>query len=122
MSLFTRSPGERPMKNKNQRHKFEVVSGYDAELDGDDPRWGRVAVKCRVCGEERRVACSPYEMSLIGGCYRSGRNEPWQAEDLLVRDGGPLDQFVKYMPGDMVLTYNAGGNWQTVPKALLKPY
>jgi hypothetical protein len=37
------------------RHSWRVTGGYDAALDGPEPRWGRLAVECGQCGETRRI-------------------------------------------------------------------
>jgi hypothetical protein len=110
------------MKNRNERHDFEVVGGYDAGLDGDDSRWGRVAVRCGRCDEERRVGIGPAELAVQSGCQRKGRDEPWQPGDLLVTSGGYLDEFVRELPDGRVLTYNAGGHYTESERSDLRPY
>jgi hypothetical protein len=114
------APAQR-IKNRHVDHDFEVTGGYDPEQDGDDPRWGRVAVKCSVCGEERRVACSPRELKLIGGCYRRGTAESWQRYDLLVTKGGALDEFVSYLDDGRVLTWNTMA-YREYDRSELRPY
>jgi hypothetical protein len=105
--MGTDQPG---MKNISIRHDFEVTGGYDPERDGGDPQWGRVAVTCRRCGEQRRVGVSPGELERLTGCRRKGSSGRWQQGDLLVR-GGALDEFVQYLPDGRALTYNAGGHY-----------
>jgi hypothetical protein len=108
------------VKNRRETHQFEIVGGYDPGQDGPEPRWGRVAVKCARCGEERRVGCSPADLALQSGCVRRGPDQPWQRGDLLVRDGY-LDEFVRLSPEDgKAVTWN--GTWEFSDPALLRPY
>jgi hypothetical protein len=108
------------VKNRGETHHFEVVSGYDPDADGPDPRWGRVGVVCRRCGEERRVFISPAELARESGCLRSGPDEPWQSDDLLIRDDLYLDTFDRLLPNGQAVTWN--GTYKFSDPARLRPY
>jgi hypothetical protein len=117
-------PGRSVMKNRGTRHDWRVTGGYDPALgDGDDPAWGRVAIECRQCGETGRVwrGVSLAYDPVAYGCRRPGP-DTWEPGDLLVRDGRYLDQFVRWLPGGLVRTYNAGGRYHVTDPCYLKPY
>ena len=60
------------VKNRSARHDWEVTGGYDPEKDGEDPQWGRVAIKCNRCEEKRRVSCDLDDPRVAYGCRRRG--------------------------------------------------
>lgn len=101
---------QRIVKNRREYHNFRVVSGYDPERDGDDPQWGRVAVECRTCGEQRRIGCSIAEVNTLGGCVRHGNTKP-KHYDHVVTPEGYLDYYINLLPNGKVSTYNAGGTY-----------
>jgi hypothetical protein len=109
------------MKNADAPHDWDVTGGYDPALDGPDPQWGRWAIRCRVCEEERRISCELDDPRLAGGCRRPGPDTPWQPGDLLVRDGAYLDQFVCWLPGGLVKTFNRGGHYHETDPSFLRP-
>ena len=109
------------MKNLRAKHDWQVTGGYDAEQDGPDPRWGRVAIECRTCGETRRVFCSLADPRVAYGCRRYG-GDKWQQGDFLVRDGWALDQFESWLPDGRVRTCNAGGNFYESEPSALRPW
>jgi hypothetical protein len=111
-------------KNRYRVHSWAVVGGYDPARDGDDPRWGRVAVECATCGERRRVGYEAYAENAPGlrdGCLRTSTSSLFERGDLVVI-GDRLDEFVAYLPNDMALTYNAGGHGHEERLGDLKSY
>ena len=107
------------MKNRSARHRWRETGGYDPELDGDVAEWGRVAIECRRCGEQRRIFCDLDDPRLAGGCRRRGPDTPWRPGDLLVRDGIYLDQFVAWLEEGLVRSFIAGGHYhESEPSAL----
>lgn len=96
------------MKNIREVHDFAQVpgSGYDAEQDGDDPRWGRIDVECRRCHEKRRIGAPIDEVNLTGGCYRRGGPE-LRPGDLLVTAEGYLETFFS-QSGSQITTRSLG--------------
>lgn len=93
------------MLNIHQHHDFaykdaEDIGGYTLAL-----------VECSRCGERRKIGCTTAEANVTGGCKRRGSSCILRAGDLVVRDRQYLDQFIKHLPGGMVLTYNAGGSY-----------
>ena len=110
------------MKNRDARHGWREVGGYDPALDGPEPEWGRRAVECRICGERRRIwgGLPVDDERVAGGCRRDG-GDAWQPGDLLVRDGAYLDQFVAWIEGGLVRTFNAGGHYHTSEPSALYP-
>ena len=112
------------MKNRAvARHDWRETGGYDPALDGDTEQWGRVAVECRICGERRRIwaGLDRDDPALVWGCRRFGPDTPWRPGDLLVRDGAYLDEFVEWLPGGLVRTFNAGGHYHDVEPSALYP-
>lgn len=94
------------VKNLMEDHDFEYVSGYDAELDGDDPTWGRCAVRCRKCNEERRIGISVEAVNSMGGCVRKGDLKPRRQDFVAI--GGVVEYFKELLPNGKVLTLSAG--------------
>jgi hypothetical protein len=109
------------MKNRAARHDWRVAGGYDPAFDGPDPAWGRRAIECRACGERRRALAPLEDLAVAGGCRRFGPDTPWQPGDLLIRDGCLLDEFVTWLPGGLVRTFNAGGHYHVSEPAALYP-
>jgi hypothetical protein len=100
-------------KSRNRRHTWKVTGGYDPDQDGDEPRWGRVAIECTTCGETRRVGRDAYAENAIGlryGCLRTSTSPQFERGDLVALPDGRLDEFVAYLSDDMAVTYNAGGH------------
>lgn len=119
MNILKRSREPSGIKNIRARHDWKITGGYDPEQDGPDPQWGRMAIRCRRCGEERRVfqALSMDAPGVALGCVRNGKPS-WQRGDLLVRDGQYLDQFVRRLRGGRVLTWDGGHYHESAPDSL----
>lgn len=99
------------MKNLLAEHDWEETGGYDAALDGDDPRWGRIAVECRTCGEKRRIwqGLSPDDPRLLSGCRRRG-SDTWRPGDRLVAGGLYIEYFERWLEDGRVVTCSAGNS------------
>ena len=110
MSLLKRDSAR--VKSRRVPHDWKVVSDYDPALDGPDERYGRMGVRCRICGEERRVAVSLAEMRLQYGCWRRG-GLPYREGDLVVVPGGYLDEVQALLPDGSAVTHNLGGRTST---------
>lgn len=97
------------MKNVLAEHDWKTVGGYDPALDGDDPIWGRIAVQCRRCGEERRIwrGVSLSDMALLSGCRRQGSDQ-WQPGDRLIVKGRYIVYFDRWMEDGRVRVESAG--------------
>jgi hypothetical protein len=109
------------MKNIQAKHDWKVTGAYDPEADGPDPQWGRRAIRCRICGEERRVFCSLDEPAVAYGCRRYG-GDKWRRGDFLVHESGGLDRFDCWLPDGRVQTYNGGGWYRESDRPELQPY
>lgn len=109
------------MKNRDARHDWRLAGGYDPAQDGPEPAWGRRAIECRTCSEQRRIFCDLDDPRLAGGCRRRGSDTPWRPGDLLVRDGIYLDQFVAWLEDGLARTFNAGGHYHDVEPSALYP-
>ena len=96
------------IKNDRQPHHWSTTGGYDPAQDGDDPRYGRVAIECERCGETRRIGCSLDDPRRTYGCARDGFTGRFERGDL-VSVHGRLDSFANYIGTDRCATYNAGG-------------
>jgi hypothetical protein len=94
------------VKNLMRNHDFNYISGYDPKQDGDDPRWGRIDVKCAVCNEKRRIGASIEEVNSTGGCIRSGGLKPVRQDFISV--GGAVEYFKDVLPSGKILTLSAG--------------
>jgi hypothetical protein len=98
------------IKTQSRRHKWRVSGGYDPELDGEDAQWGRRAIECRRCGEQRRIwrGTSLSDIGLVNGCAGRRFKGRYSPGDYVVV-GGRLDTFARYLPGGQCETRNAGG-------------
>ena len=94
------------MRNHYVDHDFDAIG---SENVGQGITLAKV--RCRKCGEERRVGASIAEVNLTGGCLRKGPDKPWRRGDCLVREGVYLDWYEKTLPSGRILTYNLGGHW-----------
>jgi hypothetical protein len=111
------------MKNVLAEHDWETVGDYDPALDGDEPQWGRIAVQCRRCGEQRRIwrGLARDDPGLLSGCRRQG-GDAWESGDRLIADGRIIEYFDSWLPDGRVRTRSAGNAgyheyepWQLYP-------
>lgn len=111
------------MKNRLADHDWHKTGGYDPEQDGPEPQWGRIAVECSICGEQRRIyhLLPLDDPGLTSGCRRPG-SDAWQPGDLLVRAGGFLDTFEGWEPDGRVRTSNGTGPDHISEPGQLYPY
>lgn len=108
------------IKSDHYFHSWRVVGAYDPELDGDDPSYGRRAVACMRCGEQRRIGCSLDDPRLKYGCVRTGFTGTYELGDHVLV-GNRLDRFVKYLPNGQCQTVNGGGGRYVQHLAELQP-
>lgn len=129
MNPFRRKASGR-IKTDRKRHHWEIVGGYDPELDGEDRRCARYAVHCSRCGEQRRVgaAFDDFLFACGSGCARGGFTGLFKPGDQVIVRGGTsfgrgdrLDTFTAYLPGGQALTSNAGGGVYTEDIENLQP-
>jgi hypothetical protein len=111
------------MKNVLAEHDWEQAGSGDPALDGDEPEWERIAVRCRTCGEERRIwrGLSLSDPRVLSGCRRQG-SDSWQPGDRLIVEGLTIEYFERWLEDGRVVTLSAGSTgyhvyepWQLYP-------